>query len=410
MKNKIVTLILSFVISFGLWLYVVTVISPESEATFYNVPVELVGTDYLDAKNLIIVSDTKNLKMDLKLSGNRSDLNKLKSSNITIIADLSKVTKPGEHKLACNISFQSGTADVVEQTPEYITVKVEEQASKTIPVKAIYTGAVSDGYEAEKENVTMDHTTVTVKGPKNTLEQVSYAGITVDLTNRMTSFVGDYPLTLYGTNSQPLISDQFITANVTEVSAVVEVNKVRKIKLNYELDCEDSGLKEDLVTLTPVQEVTLLGSDDALTRLDEDFVNDSYTFTIKLSEYTKTSVATLTLPLPEGVRCKEKIEVQIGLPVMDESSFTLPNSQFVLTNVPEGMSAQIINSQQIKIWGPKEVLQTLKKENLVIIMDCSQMKNATDFAAIVYTVQGYEYLKVTMTQSSINVSTGSTGG
>ena len=49
MKHKIRTLLLSLVISFGLWLYVVTVISPEYEVTVYNVPVELVGTGTLDA-------------------------------------------------------------------------------------------------------------------------------------------------------------------------------------------------------------------------------------------------------------------------------------------------------------------------------------------------------------------------
>ncbi len=404
MKSKILTLILSFVISFGLWLYVVTVISPESESIYYNVPVELVGADHLDAQNLIIVSDTKNLKMDLTLNGNRSDLSKLDSSNITIIADLSKITQPGEHKLACTVSYQSGTAKVVHQNPEYITVVVEEQSSKNIPVQVIYTGSVHEGYEADKEATTMDHTSVTVKGPKNTIDQIAYAGITVDLSGRMTSFVGDYALTLYGSNSQPLVNDQFVSMNVTEVSAVVEVYKFKKIALNYVLDMENSGLLEEMVTLTPVKEITLIGSDEALARLDDQFTNGQFTFVIKLSDYQQTSTATLSLPLPQGVKCKEKIDIQIGIPIMESKPLILSKERFQLTQIPEGFSAAILGTQELAIWGPKDVLDQLNMDDLMILMDCSKLESQPDSTSIVYTVQGYEYLRVSVLRSNVNIS------
>ena len=38
-SSKIWTLLLSFVVAFGLWLYVITVVSPESEETYYDIPV-----------------------------------------------------------------------------------------------------------------------------------------------------------------------------------------------------------------------------------------------------------------------------------------------------------------------------------------------------------------------------------
>ena len=41
MKNKILAALLSVAVAFGLWLYVITVVNPESEKTYYEIPVVL---------------------------------------------------------------------------------------------------------------------------------------------------------------------------------------------------------------------------------------------------------------------------------------------------------------------------------------------------------------------------------
>ena len=89
-KNKPLMIILSILISLVLWLYVVTVVSPESETTLYNIPVVLQGESALDSRGLVLVSND-DYKINLQLYGNRSDLNKVNSGNVTIIADLTKI-------------------------------------------------------------------------------------------------------------------------------------------------------------------------------------------------------------------------------------------------------------------------------------------------------------------------------
>ena len=102
-KNKPLMIVLSVLISIVLWLYVVTVVSPESEATLYNIPVVLQGESALDERGLVLVSDDE-YKINLQLYGNRKDLNKVNSGNVTIIADLTKIYDPGTHNLSYNIS------------------------------------------------------------------------------------------------------------------------------------------------------------------------------------------------------------------------------------------------------------------------------------------------------------------
>ena len=56
MKNKLVSILLSVAIAFGLWLYVITYISPESEETYYNIPVILEGESVLNENGLMCPS------------------------------------------------------------------------------------------------------------------------------------------------------------------------------------------------------------------------------------------------------------------------------------------------------------------------------------------------------------------
>ena len=47
MKNKLLTLLLAFVIAFGLWLYVITVVSPNSSDTIYDIRLSIAGETVL---------------------------------------------------------------------------------------------------------------------------------------------------------------------------------------------------------------------------------------------------------------------------------------------------------------------------------------------------------------------------
>ena len=173
MKNNFVRLVLAIVIAFGLWLYVITVVSPESEASYYDVPVVFDGVSLLDERELMIISG-KDATTNLRLSGNRTDLNKLDKTNITILADLSQIREPGEHKVKCDVFFPSdaGIIEVLEKDPQYITVLVSERARKDVPVRLFAEGAVPEGFIADMENAALSHATVTVSGPKEVVDRI----------------------------------------------------------------------------------------------------------------------------------------------------------------------------------------------------------------------------------------------
>lgn len=111
MKNKIPALLLSLIVALALWLYVVTTVKPETDQSFYNIPVALENERSLERQGLMLVSSDEAV-VSVKLHGRRAELNKLDRSNIQVTVDLSTVSEPGSHTLGYKVSFPNGINSV----------------------------------------------------------------------------------------------------------------------------------------------------------------------------------------------------------------------------------------------------------------------------------------------------------
>jgi hypothetical protein len=140
---------LSLAIAFTLWYYVISVVSPGSEAWYYNIPVVFEGETVLNQdRGLMITSNIDDIDIDLKLSGNRTDLAKVNSGNITIKVDLSKVYDPGIHELSYSIAYpgdvpqgalttESKSPETIKLTVEMTTNIITEMGSSRIPISML---------------------------------------------------------------------------------------------------------------------------------------------------------------------------------------------------------------------------------------------------------------------------------
>ena len=143
MKNKILSFALSLVIAFVLWFYVITVVSPGSEEWVNDIPVVFEGeTVLIEDRGMMITSSSTDVLIDLKLSGNRTDLAKVNRGNITLKVDLSKVYDPGEHELQYSIAFPGdvpqGALTTESKYPETIKLTVEKRIKKPVDVRGIH--------------------------------------------------------------------------------------------------------------------------------------------------------------------------------------------------------------------------------------------------------------------------------
>ena len=374
MKSKVLRFLLSLVIAFGIWLFVVSVVSPESETTIQGIPVILDGENILADRDLIIVSD-KNFTVDLKLFGNRVDLKKLSASNITLRADLSQITTPGEHNIRYSIvypaSIEDGNVDALERNPQHITLTIAERGWKDVPVKVKYTGSVPTNYVADRQNPQFDHAMITVSGPIEELEKVDHASISVDLNGKVETIVGSFRPTLCTANGTPLNDTSKLTMNVNEVRATIKILKIKQVPIVVEVIPGGGLTAEDVRVTTELKNIVVSGNDALLEALDQIVVGR-----IDLSELMESTSMEFPITMPAGVQnetgvTKVKAEVEL-LQVLEIREFTL--DRISLVNRPGNRYVEKVTKElTVKIRGTAEALDNLKVEDIVVIVDCSDV-------------------------------------
>ena len=387
MKNKFITILLAIVIAFGMWLYVVTVVDPESEASYYDVPVVFSGVTQLADRNLMITSGT-NVTLDLQLSGNRTDLNKLDKTNITILADLSQIREAGEHRVKCDVSLPSsaGFIEVLNKDPEYITVYVSERVYKDVPVQLFTQGTVAEGFIADKENAVLSHNTVTVSGPKEIVEQIDFAAVYVDIEGQEDTIVETSRHTLCGKDGEPIEDVSAVTVNVSDIQVTIRIYQIKEIPINIRVEA-GGGLMPDDVTVTPNRSTILVaGPKSALKDLH------GIEYLVDLGQLKESQVLTFAVTLPAGVENVSgitEIQVDVKVPEIKIKIIEIDSSLFQLLNVPEDMAVAIRTEQlQIKVRGRENKLEEIKPEDVIVTIDLSDAMPGSDYYTCTIEIRG----------------------
>ncbi len=416
MKNKVIAALLSVVISFALWAYVVTVVDPESEETFYNVPVVLDGQSMLANRELMIVSNTDH-KVDLTLSGYRTDLNKLNASNITLMADLSQITTPGTHKLNYTVSYPGGGAiHVLEQDPQYIELTVVEFHSKEVPVYVEYTGKLSDDYTTDLQEISLDHSTVTVSGPKDAVDRITQARLNITLDGRTQTINEAFPVILCDNQGQ-VVENSFLKSSVVNVRATLLIQRQMDIPITWTV-VAGGGLTADMVTVTPDWEaIKFAGSENALKNLQLYYIIDlAKIFVDSDSLASNEAVLVHELPLPENVTNITGVtEVRLTVKIKPEYARNMEVRKYKVVNlqpinVPEGADIQLNTAQlTVSIRGTREQLDQLKPENIQVLVDLAGAREGNGLYIPTVRIEGVDNVgavNLEETKVAVNVAYG----
>lgn len=388
-KNKLTAIVFSVLVAFGLWLFVVNNVSQEDDRTYYNVPVVLEGESILNERNLMI-TQTSASTVALRLSGSRSDLNKIGSSNsLTVRVDVSKISEPGE-RIALNYTpvypgdVSAAAVSVQSRTPASIYLDVDYRRTKELPIQIRWTGARSEDFLYDTENAVLDYTEVIAVGPATVVDQIDHAEIEVDLSNRVESISETYRYTLVDANGEP-VDAQDVSTNLEEVRLDMPIRRIREVRLAVALNYGGGADERNtLVSISP-EVIRVSGSEAVLEEL-----GDVLTLgTIHLAEMDGSGETTFAITLPEGVTNQTGITeatVTVRFLSLMTREFTIDGDQLRIVNLPEGLEAEIITaSLQVKLRGPNAQIDRLTAQELIAEVDLSaaEVGTATYKATIV---------------------------
>ncbi len=370
MKKKILYALLSLVVSFGLWLYVITVENPNSEATFYNIPVVLDNESVLNDRGLMLLND-KTPTVTLKLEGNRSYLNKLENSNITLVADLSRIYEAGEQTLSYDIRYPGdiprNSIEVLSQLPATVTLTVVERLTQSVPVNVVTVGQVPEGYMTDTTNMVLDTKSISVTGPASVVKQIAEARVTVNLDGQKETISQSYGYTFYDKNGNA-VQHEMLTADYAEVKLTLKIEHFKQIAIMLDVIPGGGATMDNTTIKLNIDKLLISGSEQLLEGLDAIVLE-----TIDLGTLTQDTVLTYEIQdlLPAGisnVTGTGTVTVTITLPNLKMKTFKV--SQIIPQNIPAGMYVELMTQElTVVLRGPSKVIDKLESEQIRVLVD-----------------------------------------
>ena len=401
MKSKFTSIALSVIIAFGLWLYVVTNVSQEAEYTIYNIPIVMEGETLLNEKNLMITNISAD-NVDLTLSGSRSDLAKVNSSNIVLKGDLTKIYEPGE-KIALSYTpifpsdMASNALTIQNRNPANIFLTVEARRNKEVPVEIQWEGSTPEGFLSDRENRVLDYASVAVVGPASVADLIEKAVITVDLSEQRESISQDFRYTLCDKDGNP-VDAELITTNVETIHLDVKIQKVKEVKLAVDLTYGGGATEKNTTVTIEPEMIRLSGGEGVLTELGDTIVLGK----IDLGSIEKNQTITLPITLPEGVTNLSNItEAQVGVAFTGLITKEFAVSNIIAENIPAGLEADIMEEKlTVIVRGPAMEVMKLTEADISVRADFTDAVEGTStFKATISFPEGFTTLGAVKTYS-----------
>lgn len=394
MKSKIGSLLLAFVVSFALWIYVITVVSPDSDATINGIAVELQGENVLQERGLMIVSN-ETPTVSLQLNGNRSDLSKLNKSNISVIVDVTKIDAAGVKNASYDVRYPGDIPDnaitILSQDPGTVRLRVEERIAKEVPVVVKFQGQVPENYLQKKESV--DYPTIPIVGAKSVVDTITQAVVNVDVTDQKATFQTDeleYDLCDKDGNK---VESDLLTVDITRVRVTVPIVFVKEVNIEATVSAGNGASEKNITIETFPKSIQVSGPESILSSLNALTLVD----VVDLSEYVDQDMV-VTKPIEfvlppqvinettEGNTATVKIlftdvtTAEIKIPTKDlEDWGSLAKSYDV-----EPVDKEIT----VKIRGSKDIVEKITAEDFVATISKNNISTKTEMLAMSITFAG----------------------
>lgn len=369
MKNKIGPLLLSVLLAIGLWMYVITTVSPNSKTTISNVEVDFEGESWLLENRNLMITDGMDTTVDLELSGNRSDLNKLNRSNVTLKVDLTKIYEAGETELSFTPGYPSEVSPsaitVDSRNPASIKLTVEKRLTREIPVEVVFTGAVPEGFIADMENAVLDYPVVNIKGPASVVELIEQARIDVNMEDRTESLSENYRYTLCDKDGNP-VEVELVTTDVAEVHLDVKVQRFQEIPLKLNVVYGGGATEGYTRYEVKPKSIRVSGSEAVLEDLTEIVLG-----TVNFAELRENTQMTFPINLPEGVTNLTGItEAAVDISFVGLSIKEFAIERITVVNVPEGLQYELMSEVvKVTLRGPVALINQIEPEDIEVTVD-----------------------------------------
>ncbi len=370
--NKVLWAVVSLLLSFLIWAYIASTEDANIERIFSGVPVTFQGADELRISRGLIITDASTDTVTVKVSGSRASIGNLHAADLTAVVDVSGISQVRDMQVSYTIRFPDNVnmngVEVLTKTPETIEFSVEQENSKTVEVKGVFTGSVAEGYTVDP--IVIEPASITLYGPDSELDKVDSACVYIDRAN-VSATIG--PLSsgyeLLDADGKS-ITPESVTASSETVTVTVPVMMNKELPLKVNLIGGAGATESNTVVTIEPKSIQVAGSTATL-----EGVNQLIIGTVDLTDFADTASFTFPITLDNNLRnLTGTTEATVKVTVSG-----LETKKVAVTNITitGGNGTLKTTQKEITIRGSAADLAKVSGSNIRIVADLTEYAAAT---------------------------------
>ena len=398
----------SLIFAFFLWIIVTNMNDPVISYKINNVKVRFTNTNVItDEGETYVVLDDTDVIDTVTITAPRSIIDSLSEDNVVAVADFAK-----------NLDREMGTVDIELSTNKYasnlesitgdikkVKLDIEALKSKTLALKTITSGTVSDGYIIG--DVSTAQNQVRISGPESVINQVSRAEVEVSVTGFTQNIVTDADIKLLDALGEPIESGN-ITTNIRTVKVDVELLETKDVKVSFgTIGVPADGYAANGIITSNPSTILVAGKSSALKDLEEIKVDPS-AINITGQMGDMLTLVDIRQYLPTGVKLADatsdgNISVTVFIEKTVNRKVTLDASGIKLKNIPEGYKVEIVDPEEtydVNIKGLQKLVYDIDPAEVTATADLANALEQQDIVGSLYHVN----LEFATTAGSLEVA------
>lgn len=281
-----VNVILSILVAFAAWIFVVYNVSPTINKTYRDVPLEYKGEYELGQRGLgVLEADEESVNVTVTVD--RRDLQETNESDIKAVVDVSSAVR-GSNNLDISVETSSKLT-VVKQSSENLNVEVTQSDNRDVEVEV--------GYDADSDSATEPVATevgvnmVSVIGAKELVAKVDHVLIPLKESS-LTESEESYMVNPVAVDENGILVKNIVVLP-SEVSLTAYKANTKTVKLKITVS---DDAKNDSKKYTVPETVTIKGRDSVLKDIEEIEAES-----VDISDVSSKRDIPIKLNLPDGV-------------------------------------------------------------------------------------------------------------
>lgn len=365
--NNFTLKILSALCAIVLWAVIVNIYDPTTGVTVSNVNVQLVNTESLTDRNYTyeVVDGSK---ISVYVSGPKSVITDIKSSDIVATADLSQVSAYADYvDIDVKVVKDGRVLTNVEVTPKTTAIRldIENRVTKNFEIKPEISGAVAAGYVLRGQSVSPSGVKIT--GPSSSVARIGQVKAVYDISGATADVTATAPLVLYDADGNVFTDDNLaLSITEAEVTATVGVSKTVPVRaagtsgtpapghvvLKVEMSLQEAVLSGEPELLDRISEIVIPADTLSVSGLSSD-----RTLNLRISDYIDSELQVIS----ENI-----LTVNIVITDANSREFNYSTQNIRFEGLKEGYTAHVANESAISlvISGSPEIINALRMEDI----------------------------------------------